>query len=285
MVIRAALASFVAFALCCGLAAQEDSTAANRTETRTEALAFGAKLWVKNRNGAILVSGWDKEEVALVAEIHDSDQRRIDLVVQRAGVDLDIEAQFLQSFLPMPFGFALSPKCRMTLRVPRRLLGYFKTINGAISVATVQGYVRCETINGDITLGDIQGEVLAQTTNGDVDAKGLHARILGGTANGRITLEDVDGRVKMETTNGSITARNLDGLGEGISLESANGPIDLELGRATGDILAVNVNGNIRIKVPGGKVLEQARHRVHVKVPGRGQQIALETTNGNIHVR
>jgi len=61
--------------------------------------------------------------------------------------------------------------------------------------------------------------------------------------------------------------------------------IDLELGRATGDILAVNVNGNIQIKVPGGRVLEQARHRVHVKVPGRGQQIALQTTNGNIHVR
>jgi len=146
------------------------------------------------------------------------------------------------------------------------------------------GYVRCETINGDITLGAIAGEVLAETTNGNVEARGLHARISGGTANGRILLEDVDGQVKMETTNGFITARNLDGWGEGISLASTNGAIDLELGRATGDLLAENAHGSIRIRVAGAQVLELGKHRVHVRVPGRNQKILLGTTNGSIQV-
>jgi DUF4097 and DUF4098 domain-containing protein YvlB len=149
----------------------------------------------------------------------------------------------------------------------------------------VIGYVRCETINGDINLGAIAGEVLAETTNGNVEARGLHARISGGTANGRIVLEDVDGQVKMETTNGFITARNLDGWGEGISLASTNGAIELELGRATGDLLAENAHGSIRVRVANAQVLELGKHRVRVRIPGRTQKIVLGTTNGSIQVR
>jgi hypothetical protein len=282
-----ALALFAAGAVGTTLAAQEQplpAAAELRTETRTESLAYGAKLWVKNRNGAILVTGWDREELALSAEIRDSDQRRVELVVQRAGGDLEVETRFQQCMLPLPSALAASPRCRMTLSVPRRLLGEFRTTNGPISVTTVQGYVRCETTNGDISLADLAGEAMAETTNGNVEARRLHARIKGGTANGRIDLEDVEGRVQMETTNGRITARNLDGWGEGILLECTNGAIDLELDHATGEILAANTSGAIRVAVANGQFLEQARHRVQVKVPGRDQQIVLETTNGPIYV-
>jgi len=281
---KAVLALLAAVTLCAGLRAQEEVPSANRTETLTESLVFGSKLWVKNHNGAITVNGWDKEEVTLVAEIRDSDQRRVDLVVQRLGADLDIEAQFLQPKLSLVLGVASSPRCRMTLKVPRRLLGYFRTVNGALAVSHVDGYVRCETTNGDIALGDLSGEVWAETSNGNVTAKELHARIKGGTSNGGILLQDVAGQVKMETTNGFIQAENLNGWGEGISLECTNGPIDLDLGRATGDIVAESANGSLRIRVAGGQLLELGKHRVRVRVPGKGQKIALQTTNGNIHV-
>ncbi len=284
MTFKAAFAALAAFALCLGLAAQEETRQASRTELRTENLPFGSKLWVRNRNGAILVSGWDKEEVSLSAEIRDSEQRRIELVLQRQGPDLDIEAQFQQPRLSLALGSAPSPWCRMTLNVPRRLLGHFRTTNGPVSVDTVVGYVRCETINGDITLGAIAGEAMVETTNGNVEARGLHARLSGATANGQILLEDVDGGVKMETTNGSITARNLDGWGEGISLESTNGAIELELGRATGELLAENAHGSIRIRVANAQVLELGKHRVRVRIPGRNQKIVLDTTNGSIQV-
>jgi len=284
MTLKAALALFAAFALCLGLAAQEEARPAARTETRTETLAYGSKLWVRNRNGAISVSGWDKEQVSLSAEIRDSDQRRIELVVQRQGSDLDIEAQYQEPRLNLALGAAPSPWCRMTLNVPRKLLGQFRTTNGPISVDTVIGYVHCETINGDITLTAIAGEVQAETTNGNVEARGLHARIRGGTANGRIVLEDVDGQVKMETTNGFITARNLLGWGEGIFLASTNGAIDLELGRATGDLVAENAHGSIRIKVAGAQMLEIGKHRMRARIPGQNQKIVLATSNGSIQV-
>jgi DUF4097 and DUF4098 domain-containing protein YvlB len=271
-------------ALGMSLVAGEGPGSGNRTEVKTEKLAFGSKLWVKNRNGAIRVTGWDKEEVSLTAQIRDSQKRKIDLVVQHVGNDLDIEAQFQQSSMVFNFGFSPSPRCEMTLNVPRKLLGHFRTTNGPVSVGSMEGYARCETTNGDITLKDLAGEAMVETTNGSIEASGLKARIKGGTTNGRIRLEDIDGGIHLETTNGGIVARNLDGWGEGISLESTNGGIEVTLGRATGDIHAENSNGSIEVRVPGGQVVESAKHSVHVKVPGKEQKIALETTNGSITV-
>jgi DUF4097 and DUF4098 domain-containing protein YvlB len=284
MTIARILAPIASVVVCLGLAAEGASLSNNRTETRTEKLAYGAKLWVKNRNGAIRVTGWDKEEVSLTADIRDSDKRRIELTVAKVGADLDIEAHFQQPVISFSFGFASSPKCEMTLSVPHRLLAHFRTTNGPVSVANLEGYARVETTNGDITLRNLQGEVQAETTNGSVEAHTLKARLKGGTTNGRLILEDVDGMVKMETTNGTIKAKNLDGWGEGITLESTNGSIDLELGRATGDIHAENANGSIEIKVPGAQVVEISKHSAHVKVAGKNQKIALETTNGSIRI-
>jgi DUF4097 and DUF4098 domain-containing protein YvlB len=218
-----------------------------RTEQRTEKLAPGSRLWVKNRNGAIRVTGWDKNEVSLTAQIRDSEKRRVNLVIQRKGEDLDIEAMFQQP--SWSFGLYISPRCEMTLQVPHKLLGHFRTTNGAVSVEHLEGYARCEATNGSIRVTDIRGEVL------------------------------------VETTNGRIRAHNLDGWGEGIHLESTNGSIEVELGRAMGDLVAENSNGSLEIRLPGAQVIEMTKHSAHVKVPGRTQSIRLETTNGSIQVK
>jgi hypothetical protein len=254
-----------------------------RTEQRTEKLAAGSKLWVKNRNGAIRVSGWDREEVALTAQIRDSDRRRVDLVIQRKGADLDIEASFQQP--SWSFGVYVSPRCEMSLQVPHKLLGHFRTTNGAVSVEHLVGYARCEATNGSIRVVDVRGEVHVDTTNGPIEARQLAARIKGGTTNGSITLDDVAGGIHLETTNGRIHASNLDGWGEGIHLESTNGSIEVELGKATGDLQVENSNGSLELKIPGAQVLELTKHSGHVRVPGRSQTIRLETTNGSIRVR
>jgi DUF4097 and DUF4098 domain-containing protein YvlB len=59
----------------------------------------------------------------------------------------------------------------------------------------------------------------------------------------------------------------------------------VELGRATGDLVAENSNGSLEIKVAGAQVIELSKHSAHVKVPGRTQAIRLETTNGSIRVK
>lgn len=257
----------------------------SRTETRIEKLAFGSKLWVKNRNGGIRVTGWDKEEVALTAEIRDTERRKIELVVQRKGADLDIEASFQQPRWTFSVGFVQSPRCEMTLSVPHKLLAHFRTSNGTLSVSALDGYANCETTNGDIRIREVSGEVHAETTNGTIEAVKLRARLKGGTTNGKIILEDVEGGIKMDTTNGSIRARNLDGWNEGISLETTNGSIEVELGKASGDLWAENTNGSLEVKVPGAQVIEMKKHEARLKIPGGNQKISVSTTNGSIRIR
>lgn len=260
-----------------------DVPSGSRTEQRTEKLAQGSKLWVKNRNGGIRVTGWDRDEVALTAQIRDSEKRRIELVLLRKGSDLDIEAVFQQP--SWSFGVYISPRCEMTLQVPRKILGHFRTTNGTVAVEHIDGYARCEATNGSILVADVRGEVYVDTTNGPIEARNLAARIKGSTTNGRIVLEDVAGGINLETTNGNIRARSLDGWGEGIHLESTNGSIEVELGKATGDLVAENSHGSLDIKVAGAQVIEISKHSAHVKVPGRAQAIRLETTNGSIRVK
>lgn len=260
-----------------------DMPTGSRTERRTERLAQGSKLWVKNRNGDIRVTGWDRDEVVLTAQIRDSERRRVELVLLHKGPDLDIEAVFQQP--SWSFGVYVSPRCEMTLQVPRKLQGHFRTSNGTVAAENLDGYARCEATNGSILVNHIRGEVQVDTTNGPIEARSLNARIKGSTTNGRIILEDVEGGVRLETTNGTIRARNLDGWGEGIRLESTNGTIDVDLGKASGDLVAENSNGSMEIKIPGAQVIELTKHSAHVKVPGRTQSIRLETTNGNIRVK
>lgn len=287
-----ALASVgMAVVLVGGLATQDGHVADTKTlpDTRTERvqkpLQMGDKLWVSNLNGWIKVVGWDKAEILLEAEIRDAPKRRVDLQVQTKEGGIEVIANFEQAkWYRSLLSGKPSPRCEMTLHVPMKLQGHFRTTNGNVNVSDISGYVKCRTTNGDLHIQKVSGEVHADTTNGTVNASGLKARIKGGTTNGRIVLENVEGGIKMETTNGGIRAINLDGWGEGIRLETTNGGIEVELGKATGEVVAKNTNGSLDIEVKGNLFVKEKR-RVHVKIPGRNQNIHLETTNGSIKVR
>lgn len=257
-----------------------------RTEHRVEVLSYGGQLWVSNRNGSIKVEGWDQEKVDLTAYIRDSEGRHIDLKVERRGAGLAVEAVWPKTGW-FNFGFfgTQSPRCEFILKVPRKLVSVFSTTNGGIEVRDLEGYAGCDTTNGDIRITGVKGEVHAETTNGGIVATNLFARIKGGTTNGDLDLSNVAGGIDLETTNGSITAKGLDGWGEGIRLESTNGEINVELGKAKGDLHAENANGRLDIKLTGVEIVSMDKHEAHIRIPGRTQAINLETTNGSIVVR
>lgn len=258
----------------------------HRVEARLEKLKAGAKLWVRNRNGFIRITGWDREEVSVSAEMRDTDRRRIQLVIQRKGDDLDVEAVF-QSASWSIFNFAsvASPRCEMTLQVPRKILGHFRTTNGLVAASNLEGYVRCETTNGGIEVSNVAGEVRAETTNGGIEAKNLKARLKCSTTNGGIHLENVDGGIEASTTNGGIQAQNLDGWGEGLTFGTTNGDIDIDLGRASGEVKAENTNGRLEFHVTGAQDVDLRKHSLHARIPGQNQSLRLSTTNGGIVIR
>lgn len=256
-----------------------------RVLIRSEKLASESKLWVKNRNGEIVVVGWEKEEMHLTAEIRDTDRRKVELVIKQKGGDLDIETLFQQPFWSFDWGLVQTPRCDLTIFVPRRLSGFFRTTNGSIFISYLDGYAHCETTNGDILLKHLSGEVNSETKNGTIECQDLQARIKAVTTNGPVILVAVDGGIMAETTNGSILAKGLNGWGEGIALTTTNGSIDVSLGDALGEITAESTDGNLDIRIPEARVLEVSKQSARLLLPGRTQKISLRTTNGNITLR
>lgn len=256
-----------------------------RVLVRVEKMRPGSKFWLKNRNGDVRVMGWDKEEMHLTAEIRDTDRRRIDLKIQPKDGGVDVETLFQEPLWSFDWGVVLSPRCEMTVFVPRKVLGYFRTTNGSLFVSYVDGYAHCDSVNGDIEVRDISGEVRATTKNGSIEGKDLEARLRASTTNGQMRLANITGGVNVETMNGNILAKNLNGLGEGLTLTTANGSIDLSVGQATGDLTAESADGTLDLRLPDADVLALSKQSVHLRLPGRNQKIVLRTTNGSITLR
>ncbi len=258
----------------------------NRTETRTEPLAMGAKLWVKQGDGKIDIKGWDKAEVQLVAKFEEgTNHEEAQLEVRHVAEGLEIEVKRERNHFRFLFiGHFRTPKCHLTLMVPRKLSMDLRSVDGAISVQDLEGYAGCHTVDGNIFLRAISGDVHAKAVDGAITAQDLRARIKGGTVDGAITLDHVEGGVDLHTVDGSITARDLDGWGEGISLRTVDGNIVVRLGQAKGNLEAKAVDGRIRCQLPGLTYHGNGSNHMTGQVPGRDQQLAFRTVDGNIDI-
>lgn len=255
-----------------------------RTETRSEPLAMGAKLWISQGDGKVDIQGWDRPEVQLVAEFvtgpHQTEAR---LEVRRVDEGLRIEVGRRHHFSIFSFGWHHEAVCNLTLMVPRKLSMDIRTVDGGISVQDLEGYAGCRTVDGSITLKGISGEVHARAVDGAITARHLKARLKGGTVDGNITLEQVEGGLDLQTVDGSIHAEDLDGWGEGIALRTVDGNISVKLGQAKGDLELRAVDGTIHATVAGLEL--KKTNRLTGRIPGRDQKITIRTVDGNIDLQ
>jgi DUF4097 and DUF4098 domain-containing protein YvlB len=245
---------------------------------------MGGKLWVLQRDGSVDVEGWEKPEVSIQARFEDGSRGKAHLEVRQVAGGLEIEVKEP----PRPrilFGFYRSPKCHLTLKVPRKLSMVVRTVDGNITVKHLEGYAGCQSVDGDIRLEDLAGEAHVKTVDGAIEARRLRARMMGGTVDGNIVLDRVEGGIHLKTVDGAITAEDLDGWGEGISLTTVDGNIQVRLGGATGILDAQARDGRIRQTHPRLQLQEASSGRLRGVVPGRSQEIRLRTGDGSIAIR
>ena len=258
-----------------------------RQERHALKLKSGGTLQVTTHNSDIQVSGWDKEEVSLVADIHDSENRPVVLkVLPGTGDRVEIEAVFPEhSWSGIHFG--RGPSCDLTLQVPKRLVGSFQTSNSRIDARNTGGTLVFRTSNGRIELMGLSGEVEARTSNSKVIVHNLEGDFRGATSNGALELEGVTGAVDFTTSNGSIHASGLDGNGKGIRLRTSNGSVDVDLGKATGEIRARTSNHDkVKVERQGLELIDMKRGSdMRLRIPGSSQIIDLATSNGSITLR
>lgn len=258
--------------------------AGERTEHKTFKLAPGASLRVATANSPIAVKGWDRDEVVLDAEIHDSEARPVKVETRETPGRLEIEAVFPESQGGWTFG--RGPSCAFRLSVPRRLEAEFRTSNAPLTAADLEGRLVFRTSNAPLSLSGLGGEVEARTSNAPFTARQVSADLRGSTSNAPLKLEAVTGALDLQTSNGSVTATGLDGRGKGIRLATSNGGMTVDLGGAGGELVArTSRHERISFHRTGAEQVEIDKGTVRAKLPGSTQRIELKTSNGGIEIR
>lgn len=238
------LRPLAALILVAPLAAQtvviQPAPGARVTETRTLPLAASAPLKVRNVNGHIRVTGWDRNEVEFTGAFTPGRKgEQVKVVVEPKDGGLDIQALYAK-------GEDDARACDMDLKVPRSALPSLENVNGDVALTGVSGKAECRTVNGNIDLDHLAGPLKASTVNGGIKGRDVGSQFSAKTVNGGITLSThgLKGRLEASTVNGELTLKGENAkdvhvskhrfeatFGEGgqpMRLETVNGDITLD---------------------------------------------------------
>lgn len=253
----ALLGSFCALALMVA-----EGHASDRYGTYTEefhqtyTLAQGGRVDLENINGAVHITGWDRNEVKVDAVKRAYRKERLDeaKIVVDAGSDyVSIHTDYPNREQIFTDDDSDNPATvEYTLMVPRAArLDQIKLINGALDIS------------------EVQGDIIASSINGRVRAQGL------------------SGRARLKTINGHLDAR-FDRLPNAtLELSSVNGSLELTLpSDAKAELDATTVHGGIEDEF--GLSVHDHRfvgHDLHGELGGGGTRVELRNVNGRISVR
>jgi DUF4097 and DUF4098 domain-containing protein YvlB len=222
---------------------------------KTYPLAAGGRVELDNINGAVHITGWDRNEVKVDAVKYARTKERLDeaKIEVEAGSDyVSIRTHYPNHDHNFDGGWNDPAGVEYTLSVPRNArLDEIKLINGPLDIHGVAAEVRASCING------------------------------------RMIAEGLQGRVKLEAINGRMEARFERLADSPIELSSVNGSIDLTLpSDAKAELEASTVSGGINDDF--GLHVRHHRfvgHDLRGELGGGGTHIQLSNVNGRIEIR
>ena len=234
------------------------------TVQKTLPLSRDGTVSVETTNGGIDACAWDRDSVAVAAEIEIRADSRREAERIRERVRLTIES--------------VSTGVNAYAEIPRDRGngGFWDWVfgrNGQVSVrfslsAPTTARLNLESVNGTVAVSDILGDLNLQTTNGKIDIRGGSGTIRARTTNGNIAAEKPavgeQSRIALRTTNGSVR----------ILL-----PAD-----ARADLRASTVNGSIRTDFPLQVEGQITGKRIRGRIGDGGGVLNLETVNGSIRI-
>ncbi len=215
------------------------------------------RIELDNVNGAVHISGWDRNEVKIDAVKTARSKERLD----EAKIEISADASHLSIRTRYPEHDRTfwndnrhdnPASVEYTLTVPRQArLDEIKLVNGALDIR------------------DVAGEVRASCVNGHIEARNLH------------------GRADLNTVNGSLDAQVEQMPSSSLSFKSVNGGLHVTLpSDAKADIKASTISGGISNDFG----LTVAKHQfvgqsLHGELGGGGTEVKLSTVNGGIEIR
>ena len=182
----------------------------------TFAVRAGTRLAVSNQSGEVVIRGWDRNQIRVVAE-YDRARVQLDEAAGRVSVRTiarhgDAEVDYT---ITVPSGTAVEANGVSTDVDLTGVCGEatINVVSGDVSVQCSSGELLIQAVSGDVMVGDARGSVEAGSTSGDVEVSGARGAVTAHSVSGDITLSRIDGNeVDAQTVSGEIeyTGRILD---------------------------------------------------------------------------
>jgi DUF4097 and DUF4098 domain-containing protein YvlB len=204
---------------------------------------------ISNVSGSIEVSGWDRSDVGVHAEL--------DTGVERVDVASDGGRTTIKVILP--HASSHGSEARLQVKIPKDSELNVSAISADVTTAGVLGVQRLNAVSGNITAELAGADVELKTVSGDLRLKGhgVPARLHVSTVGGDVHLEHGAGDLEASSVNGTLIV-SLDSA-RGVHARTTSGDLRFEgkLTRgATFEASTVSGDLSVRASADGGYAYE-----------------------------
>jgi DUF4097 and DUF4098 domain-containing protein YvlB len=239
-------------------------------------------------SGRIRVTGWDRNEVKLVAT---SDRGRLRFSASEERVSLEVERHGgdVQYDVTVPRGTKLSLS---TLQGSISATGVggevnAESVSGTVQVSDASKEVDAESVAGSVSISNVTGNISAQSTSGDVTIRSATGDIEAETVSGRVLLDGIhSSSVRTETVSGTVTyTGSIDARGK-YSFVTHSGVLRLNLPANLGAVFSVETySGDIDSDFPVTMQPGQGRNshdRFEFTIGNGSARVSAENFSGKI---
>ena len=204
---------------------------------------------ISNVSGTVVVTGWDRPEVSVRAELDEG--------VERVDVSTDHGRTSIKVILPHHSGHG--GDADLHVQVPKDSELTVSAVSADVTTAGVTGVQRLNAVSGNVTAELAGSDLELKTVSGDVKLKGhgQPARLHMSTVSGDVHLEHGAGDLEAGTVSGTLVV-SLDSA-RSVRTRTTSGDVHFEGKLAPGaDFDATSVSGdlNVRASAEGGYAYE-----------------------------
>lgn len=204
---------------------------------------------ISNVGGNIEVSGWDRTEVSVHAELAGGAE----------GVEVSSESGHTSIKVRQPHGFGHGGEARLQVKIPKDSELDVSAVSADVTTSGVLGVQRLNTVSGNVTAEIAGSEAELKTVSGNLQIKGhgQPARLRASTVSGDLHLAHGGGDIEASTVNGSLIV-SLDSA-HSVRARTTSGDLRLDGTLAHGATLeAGSISGSldVRTSADGGFAYE-----------------------------
>jgi DUF4097 and DUF4098 domain-containing protein YvlB len=239
-------------------------------------------------SGRIRVTGWDRQEVKVIAT-SDNGRLRFSASPQRVSLEVDRNGGDVQYDVTVPRSTKLSLEAISGSITATGVGGEIEaqSVSGYVDISDATREVSAESVSGSVTVANVTGNLSAQSTSGTVSIRNATGDVEAETVSGRILLDGIRSTsVRTETVSGSVSYTGSIDPGGKYSFVSHSGSLRLNLPANLGAVFSVETyNGDIDSDFPVTMQPGQGRNshdRFEFTIGNGRARVSLETFSGKI---